>query len=123
MELVELLAAAFPHPQPPEATLALYVDELVRLDSAAAARRAIEELYRDPNTQYLPTLGVIHEAYWKCRQDEVERRCLGTRALPPGDYPPPPPQVVEQFLAMGIDLRSILKPIPDGPRPEEGGTP
>jgi hypothetical protein len=84
MELVEKLAAAFPHPEPPEATLELYRDELQRLDDAAAARQAIEELYRDPDTRYLPTLGAIHAAYVDALHRLRDWRA-SERGLPEGD--------------------------------------
>jgi hypothetical protein len=114
MELVELLVSAFPYPQPPEATLALYRDELELLDDAEIALEAIRQLYRDPEAKFLPSIGAIHDAYWHCQRAAAEERDRDAtaRGLPPGDYPPPPPEVVERFAAMGIDLRSI-KPIPD----------
>jgi hypothetical protein len=124
-ELVTLLAAAFPTPQPPDATLALYIEGLVLLPNAETAREAIEELYRDPSTTFLPALGAIHEAYWKVQRDAAERRAraAAARGLPSGKYPPPPAEVVEQFAAMGIDLHSMLKTVDVTPatRRQEGG--
>jgi hypothetical protein len=126
LELVELLVAAFPYPEPPEATLLLYLEELERLESAETAREAIEELYRAPETRYLPSIGQIHETYWRCQRDAAERqeRGMSARGLPAGEYQPPPREVVERFAELGIDLSALLKPIPDAgaPPPAEGGS-
>jgi hypothetical protein len=88
--LATVLAAAFPNPPPPKATLALYAGELELLDSAAIARAAIAELYRDPEIRFLPTIGQIHDRYWEVRYRAEERERIpattGARPqLPPGE--------------------------------------
>jgi hypothetical protein len=122
-DLVVTLAAAFPYPEPPDATLALYVDELAQLANADIARTAITELVR--TVRFLPRLAEIIEAYWDVRREWEERRARAAaeRALPPGDYPPPPPEVVEQFAAMGIDLSSMFRTIPDSNDNDAGDAP
>lgn len=81
-ELVALLVAAFPYPQPPVATLALYAGELERLDDADLALAAIQTLYRD-GAERLPTIAAINGVYRKALKRRNEERALRALEEPP----------------------------------------
>ena len=59
--LVALLLFAFPQPQPPDGTAALWIERLQRLDDAAAAEVAIGHLI-DTET-WFPTIAAFLDAY------------------------------------------------------------
>jgi hypothetical protein len=64
--LVAALAAAFPHPRVPEATVTLYCEQLARLDDADAARAAVEVLIA--NEERFPPVAVILREYRSARR-------------------------------------------------------
>jgi hypothetical protein len=87
--LVAALAAAFPHPRVPEATVTLYCEQLARLDDADAARAAVEVLIA--NEERFPPVAVILREYrsarrWRAQEQAAERaRGRGLAESPPLD--------------------------------------
>jgi len=82
--LVTRLVAAFPFPQPPRSTLALYVERFERLADEGAASRAVDGLI--DTADRFPTIAAVLNAY-RAELRAAQARNAAVRGLeePPAD--------------------------------------
>lgn len=110
-QIVGTLLAAFPYPEPPRSTVALYVAELELLHDPAIATQAVAELIRSPDSQWLPKIGPIRDAYQRIAHRQREARA-STLGLPEGERQPIPDEAREQIeRIIGTPTKEILRDV------------
>ncbi len=92
--LIAAIAAAWPSPRIPQATIALYRSELERLKDYDAAKTAIHGLIS--TSRYLPTIAELKAVYRIGVRRNAEQRAE-TRGLSEAPGVPMPPEVKEQL--------------------------
>jgi hypothetical protein len=100
--LVAALAAAFPHPRIPEATIALYREQLAKLADVEAARVVVELLIQ--NEDWFPTIAAILREYRPISRRNADARAH-THGLP---EPPLDPENARRAREMVARLEASI---------------
>lgn len=102
--LATALAAAFPFPRVPSATVDLYTEQLAALPDTDAARTAVKRVIEEAD-RFPPLVMILREYRWYARRnaDELAR----VRGL---DEPPPDPANAEKARAL---LRRLTNAVGD----------